>query len=463
MKISDTLTNQKKELEFSDKVRIYLCGVTVYDQSHIGHARTIIVFDTLRRFLEANNIPVELIQNFTDVDDKIINRAKEQGESASGLSTKYIQTYFEDSDRLNIKRATNYPKATEHIEDMINLIKELVDKESAYVSKNGVYFRVSKFSEYGKLSKKKTEDLESGSRIEVDESKENPLDFALWKFSDTQPNWESPWGKGRPGWHIECSAMSIKYLGKNFEIHGGGRDLIFPHHENEIAQSESFTSEQFAKIWMHAGMITINGEKMSKSVGNVKSINHVLETWGPNVARLFCISGHYSKPIDYTEELLKENLIRLRQIETCYYELRLADKTEEFEDISSLLNESKEKFDAALNDDFNTSLGLSVFFNMIKTINSLAADEKITKNISEQTLPVLEYMLEVLGLKVQTVSDDEIKSTFELINKREKLREEKKFKDADKIREEIASLGISLIDHKNKTLWMKKEPIKAEK
>ena len=463
MKISDTLTNQKKELEFSDKVRIYLCGVTVYDQSHIGHARTIIVFDTLRRFLEANNIPVELIQNFTDVDDKIINRAKEQGESASGLSTKYIQTYFEDSDRLNIKRATNYPKATEHIKDMINLIEELVTKESAYVSRNGVYFRVSKFSEYGKLSKKKTEDLESGSRIEIDESKESPLDFALWKFSDTQPNWESPWGKGRPGWHIECSAMSIKYLGKNFEIHGGGRDLIFPHHENEIAQSESFTSEQFAKIWMHAGMITINGEKMSKSIGNVKSINHVLESWGPNVVRLFCISGHYSKPIDYTEDLLKENLIRLRQIETCYYELRLADKIEELEDISSLLKESREKFDAALNDDFNTSLGLSVFFNMIKTINSLASDERLSKNISEQALPVLEYMLEVLGLKVQTVSDDEIKSIFDLIDKREKLRDEKKFEEADKIRDQIASLGISLIDHKNKTLWMKKEAIKAEK
>ena len=361
MKISDTLTNQKKELEFSDKVRIYLCGVTVYDQSHIGHARTIIVFDTLRRFLEANGTQVELIQNFTDVDDKIINRAKEQGESASGLSTKYIQTYFEDSDRLNIRRATNYPKATEHIDDMINLIQNLVDKESAYVSKNGVYFRVSKFSEYGKLSKKKTEDLESGARIEVDESKESPLDFALWKFSDGQPNWESPWGKGRPGWHIECSAMSIKYLGKNFEIHGGGRDLIFPHHENEIAQSESFTSEQFAKIWMHAGMITINGEKMSKSVGNVKSINHVLESWGPNVARLFCISGHYSKPIDYTEDLLKENLIRLRQIETCYYELRLAEESQETEDISSLLEESREKFDAALNDDFNTSLGFLYF------------------------------------------------------------------------------------------------------
>ena len=463
MKISDTLTNQKKELEFLDKVRIYLCGVTVYDKSHIGHARTIIVFDTLRRFLEANNIPVELIQNFTDVDDKIINRAKEQKESANALSSKYIQSYFDDSDRLNIKRATNYPKATEHIEDMIDLIQKLVENEFAYASKNGVYFRVSKFSGYGKLSKKKTEDLDSGSRIEIDESKESPLDFALWKFSAEQPNWESAWGRGRPGWHIECSAMSIKYLGMNFEIHGGGRDLIFPHHENEIAQSESFTSEPFAKIWMHAGMITINGEKMSKSVGNVKSINFVLDSWGSNVVRLFCISGHYSKPIDYTEDLLKENLIKLRQIETCYYELRLADQTGESDDISPLLKESREKFDAALNNDFNTSLGLSVFFNMIKTINSLAADEKITKTIANKTLPILEYMLEVLGIKIQTVSDDEIKTVFELINKREALREEKQFEDADKIRERISNMGISLIDHKNKTLWMKKETVKAEK
>ena len=463
IRIHDTLTNSKKELEFSDKVRIYLCGVTVYDQSHIGHARTIIVFDTLRRFLEANGTQVEFIQNFTDVDDKIINRAKEQGESASGLSSKYIQTYFEDSDRLNIRRATNYPKATEHIDDMINLIQKLVDNESAYVSKNGVYFRVSKFSEYGKLSKKKTEDLESGARIEVDEAKESPLDFALWKFSDEQPNWESPWGKGRPGWHIECSAMSIKYLGKNFEIHGGGRDLIFPHHENEIAQSESFTSEQFAKIWMHAGMITINGEKMSKSIGNVKSINHVLESWGPNVARLFCVSGHYSKPIDYTEDLLKENLIKLRQIETCYYELRLAEETQKTEDVSSLLEDSRVKFDAALNDDFNTPLALSVFFNMIKNVNSLAAEEKITKNMSEKMLPVLEYMLDVLGLKIQTVSDEEIESVFALIKKRENLREQKQFEEADKIRDEIASRGISLIDHKNRTIWMKKEIIKAEK
>ena len=256
--------------------------------------------------------------------------------------------------------------------------------------------------------------------------------------------------------------MSIKYLGDEFEIHGGGRDLIFPHHENEIAQSESFTGKPFAKIWMHAGMITINGEKMSKSVGNIKSINHVLDLWGPNVARLFCISGHYSKPIDYTEELLKENLIRFRQIETCYYELRLAGQQEELEDISSLLDESREKFDSALNNDLNTPLGLSIFFNMIKTINSLAAKEKISIKMSEKALPVLEYMLDVLGIKIQTVSDDEIKSIFKLLEKREELRKNKQFEEADEIRREISDMGIQLIDHKTKTLWMKKEKINSD-
>jgi len=462
MKIQDTLSDSEKELDITKKVRIYLCGVTVYDVSHIGHARTIIVFDTLRRFLEANGTNVEFIQNFTDVDDKIIKKANESDETAEIISNKNIQSYFEDFNRLNVKTATEYPKATEHIEDMINLIRNLVDKDIAYVSKNGVYFRVSKFPEYGKLSKKKIDDLESGARVEIDESKDSPFDFALWKFSDELPNWNSPWGKGRPGWHIECSAMSIKYLGDEFEIHGGGRDLIFPHHENEIAQSESFTGKPFAKIWMHAGMITINGEKMSKSVGNIKSINHVLDLWGPNVARLFCISGHYSKPIDYTEELLKENLIRLRQIETCYYELRLAGQQEELEDISSLLDESREKFDSALNNDLNTPLGLSIFFNMIKTINSLAAEEKISIKMSEKALPVLEYMLDVLGIKIQTVSDDEIESIFKLLEKREELRKNKQFEEADDIRREISDMGIQLIDHKTRTLWMKKEKINSD-
>ena len=255
MKLQDTLSNSEQTLDVSKKVRVYLCGVTVYDESHIGHARTIIVFDVLRKYLENKGIGVEFIQNFTDVDDKIINRAKLENSTAEQISTRYIQNYFDDFDRLNVKRATKYPKATEHIDDIINFIRGLIEKNMAYVSKNGVYFSVSKFPQYGKLSKKKIDELQSGARIEVDEAKEDPLDFALWKFSDVAPLWDSPWGKGRPGWHIECSAMSIRYLGENFDIHGGGRDLIFPHHENEIAQSESFTSKQFAKIWMHVGMV----------------------------------------------------------------------------------------------------------------------------------------------------------------------------------------------------------------
>jgi len=462
LEIYDTLTDSKKQLLTDKKIRIYLCGVTVYDDAHIGHARTIVIFDTLRRFLESNGNDVDLIQNFTDVDDKIIKKASDTNTSADLVSTKYIEDYFVDFDALNIKRATEYPKATGHIQDMINLISDLIEKKIAYTAKNGVYFSISKFSEYGKLSKKNVEELESGSRIEVDESKNNPLDFALWKFSDSKPLWNSPWGTGRPGWHIECSAMSIKYLGENFDIHGGGRDLIFPHHENEIAQSESFTGKPFAKIWMHAGMITINGEKMSKSLGNVKTVRHVLENWGPNVIRLFCLSGHYSKPIDYTEDLLKENLVKWRQLETCYYELRLANGTGGADSISSIILDSKQKFDISIENDFNTPQALTEFFNMIKNINGLAAEEKITKDIADMIMPILEYMLDVLGLNVVKATDDEISSIFELIERREEYRKNKQFEEADSIREKISNMGISLIDHKEKTLWMKKEEIKAD-
>ena len=462
IKIFDTLTAKEKNLEFEDKVRIYLCGVTVYDDSHIGHARTIVIFDTLRRFLESNNVKVELIQNFTDVDDKIIKKANETGETAQNISNKYIERYFEEFDQLNIKRANEHPKATDHIQDMIDLISDLLKKELAYVAKNGVYFKVSKFSNYGNLSKKNTEDLESGARVEVDESKNDPLDFALWKFSTDSPNWDSPWGTGRPGWHIECSAMSIKYLGENFEIHGGGRDLIFPHHENEIAQSESFTQKPFAKIWMHAGMITINGEKMSKSLGNVKTLKYVLDNWGPNIIRLFCLSGHYSKPIDYTEDLLKENLIKWRQLETCYYELRLAH-AEGSSNVAEIVLQSKKKFYEALENDFNTPMALTEFFNMIKSINALAAEEKITKNDADIVMPVLEEMLNVLGFNITKTTDEEIKSIFDLLEQREEFRKNKQFDEADKIREQISDKGIYLIDHKTKTLWMKKEKIIAEK
>ena len=452
----------KTELEFSGKVKIYLCGVTVYDDAHIGHARTIIVFDVLRRFLESQKIPVEFVQNFTDVDDKIIERALQEKTTAVELAAKYTKNYFVDFDGLNVKRATMYPKATEHIEDMQNLISNLVDKKYAYITKNGVYFSVSKFTEYGKLSKKKTDDLISGARVAVDEEKNNPIDFALWKFSNSEPSWDSPWGKGRPGWHIECSAMSLKYLGENFEIHGGGRDLIFPHHENEIAQSESFMSNQFTKIWMHVGMITINGEKMSKSLGNVKSVNHVLENWGPNIIRLFCLSGSYSKPIDYSEKFLKENITKLRQIESCYYELRLAEGTDEETIAEKLVKECREEFDSALNNDLNTPLALTAFYKLIREVNSLAAEEKITQTSAEIVLPEFERMSGILGIQILKVSDAEKNEINQMIKKRDEYRIQKNYEQADSIRAKIAEKNIIFFDHKNKTTWVMQEKIKAE-
>lgn len=462
MKLQDTLSNTKQELDISKKVKIYLCGVTVYDESHIGHARTIIIFDVLRKYLEQKGIEVEFIQNFTDVDDKIINRAAEENTTAEKISLKYIKNYFGDFDGLNVKRATNYPKATEHIEDIIKFIEVLISKQIAYTTKNGVYFAVSKFPEYGKLSKKKIDELQSGARIEVDEAKNNPLDFAVWKFSDTNPIWDSPWGKGRPGWHIECSAMSIKYLGENFDIHGGGRDLIFPHHENEIAQSESCTGVSFAKIWMHVGMVTIGGEKMSKSVGNVESIKHVLENWGPNIIRLFCLSGHYSKPIDYSEELLRENLTKWRQVETCYYELIHANN-ENSNQLESIINKIRTEFDTALEDDFNTHLALSAFFQLVKEGNRLAAEEKLGKKDAKILKNELEQMMKILGLTIPPMTDVEKVQIDNMIVNREKFRKEKKFQEADKIRDKLNEMNIELIDHKDKTIWMKKEFIKSEK
>ena len=462
MKLQDTLSNKEKKIDAKNAVRIYLCGVTVYDESHIGHARTIIVFDVLRRFMESKGIKVNFIQNFTDVDDKIINRAKIEGILASQISEKYINRYFSDFDNLNVKRANNYPKATEHISDIIEFIQKLIEKQIAYISKNGVYFSVSKFPEYGKLSKKKIGELKLGARIEIDEHKKDPLDFALWKFSEIEPTWESPWGKGRPGWHIECSTMSIKYLGENFEIHGGGRDLIFPHHENEIAQSESYTQNQFAKIWMHVGMVTINGEKMSKSLGNIKSIKYVLENWGPNIIRLFCLSGHYSKPIDYSEDLLKENLIKWRQIETCHFELVHVENSSQNDNISEMVRKISQEFDEALESDFNTHLALSAFFTLVKETNRLAAEEKLGVNETKSVMPEFERMMNILGLQIPKISLEEKSKIDEMILNRERLRKEKKFSEADKIRDALNEMNLELIDHKGKTVWMKKEKIKSD-
>ncbi|MBA4438913.1 MAG: cysteine--tRNA ligase [Nitrosopumilaceae archaeon] len=461
MNIQDTLSNTEQKLDNSEKIKIYLCGVTVYDESHIGHARTIIVFDVLRKYLESKNVQVELIQNFTDVDDKIINRAKDEKVSAQEISKRYIENYFRDFDKLNIQRATNYPKATEHIEDIIEFIKKLIDKEIAYVSENGVYFSVSKFPEYGKLSKKKIDDLKSGSRIQIDETKKDPLDFAVWKFSDIEPLWDSPWGKGRPGWHIECSVMSMKYLGGNFDIHGGGRDLIFPHHENEIAQSEAHSDGKFAKIWMHVGMVTITGEKMSKSLGNTKSIKHVLENWGPNIIRLFCLSGHYSKVIDYSEEMLKENITKWRQVETCYFELIHANSNQQ-EDISDKIKNISSEFDKSLEDDLNTHLALSTFFQLVKETNRLAASEKLGVENSQIIMKEFERISNILGLEIPKMNQEEKQKIDNMISNREKFREEKQFEKADQIRDELNEMNIELMDHKGKTIWMKKEKIKKD-
>ena len=462
MKLQDTLRNSEQKLQDTEKIKIYLCGVTVYDESHIGHARTIIVFDVLRKYLESKGREIEFIQNFTDVDDKIINKANTEKVTAEEISTRYIENYFRDFDGLNVKRATNYPKATEHIEDIVKFIEKLIEKDVAYVSKNGVYFAVTKFSEYGKLSKKKIDELQSGSRIQIDETKKDPLDFAVWKFSDTNPTWESPWGKGRPGWHIECSAMSIKYLGENFDIHGGGRDLIFPHHENEIAQSESHTGKQFAKIWMHVGMVTITGEKMSKSLGNTKSIKQVLENWGPNIIRLFCLSGHYSKVIDYSEEMLKENLTKWRQVETCYFELIHANN-ENQENISENIRKIGIEFDKSLESDFNTHLALSAFFQLVKETNRVAAAEKLGKENANIIKKEFERIANILGLTIPEMNQNEKYEIDNLILNREKLRKEKQFEKADKIRDELNEMNIELIDHKERTIWMKKEKIKSEK
>lgn len=462
MKIQDTLSNSEKEIHTSGKVRIYLCGVTVYDQSHIGHARTIIVFDVLRRYLEEKGTDVEIVQNFTDIDDKIINRADAENTTAQIISSRYIKDYFEDFDRLNVKRAASYPKATEHIEDIVKFIERLVEKKVAYPAKNGVYFSVSKFPEYGKLSKKNTEQLQSGARIEVDESKADPLDFAVWKFSDSEPAWDSPWGVGRPGWHIECSAMSTKYLGENFDIHGGGRDLIFPHHENEIAQSESCTNSPFAKTWMHVGMVTINGEKMSKSLGNIRSIKRVLEDWGPNIIRLFCLSGHYSKPIDYSEELLKENLTKWRQAEICFYEMVHASCQTGGGNIKKIVQKCAHDFDSALECDFNTHLALSAFFMLVKETNRIAAEDELASVNAEVAQKEFARMSRILGLNLPEVTSTQKLEIDALVSERERLRREKHFEDADKIRNKLSEMNIDTIDHKGRTVWIKKEKIKAD-
>jgi cysteinyl-tRNA synthetase len=463
----DNKHNDNDEGENNNIVRIYLCGLTVYDDSHIGHARTIILFDVLRRYLIFKGYKVKFIQNFTDVDDKIINRAKAEGLKAEEIAAKYTNNYFKDFDSLNVLRADLYPRATENIKEMIKLIEGLIKNGHAYLSLNGVYFRVKSFPDYGKLSKRSIEELESGYRIEVDPSKEDPLDFALWKFYSDLPVWDSPWGKGRPGWHIECSAMALKYLGCPFEIHGGGHDLVFPHHENEIAQSEAFSEKQFAKLWLHTGMVTINSEKMSKSLGNIVTIQQAFNRWGMNTLRIYCMSVQYSKPLDYTDKLLTESSQRWRQIETCAYELRFASSKEtvvgggggELESaVKKLSDESMKEFQSAIEDNMNTTVALGVFMKFVTELNRYAAADKLIQSIAHLALGSFSNFMDILGLKVIEATDEERKVIEQLIIVRNKLRAEKNFKSSDDIRKKlIDKYSVELMDHKDRTIWKKVE------
>ena len=474
MNILDTLSSTEQKLHNSEKIKIYLCGVTVYDESHIGHARTIIVFDVLRKYLENKNIQVELIQNFTDVDDKIINKAKEENVSAQEISNRYIENYFRDFDKLNIKHATNYPKATEHIEDIIEFIKKLIDKEIAYVSDNGVYFSVSKFPEYGKLSKKKIDELKSGSRIQVDETKKDPLDFAVWKFSDVEPVWESPWGKGRPGWHIECSVMSMKYLGGNFDIHGGGRDLIFPHHENEIAQTEALTKKTFSTYWVHNNFIRFGDEKMSKSLGNVIKARDYMKQYSPEILKFIILSVHYRSELNIDSKQSHQAISRLARI---YYALKRAkelsnDANQTADDsFNSHLLSIRESIDKALNDDFNTPKVFASLFESVRLFNTEIATKK-TKDpmlkgnafqflllfktygdlfsLFNETPSTFLKELDMILIKERNIDIEYIESQILL---RKKARESKDFNLSDSIRDNLKKMTVLIQDTPQGTSW----------
>lgn len=461
MNIYDTLTKEYQSLPYDGNViGIYVCGVTVYDNSHIGHARTIVVFDVLNRYLKSKGIATYLVENFTDIDDKIINRSRIEGVDANELASKYIRLYFEDFHALNVTDANMHPRATNHINEIIQIISGLLAKGYAYISTNGVYFRVRSFARYGELSKKTLSQLETGARVEVDTSKERPLDFALWKFYSDQPCYRSPWGDGRPGWHIECSAMVLKYLGESIEIHGGGNDLIFPHHENEIAQSESYTGRRLAKIWMHVGMVTINTEKMSKSLGNIISIKDALQKWGSNTIRLFCLSVRHTKPLDYQDLFLKEAAQKWKQIESCTWELESwrEGSSSTTDTIANLCTQTKQSFDQAMDNNLDTPSAIRVFMRFVNEINRMASEGAIDEEVAIRAKPIIHYMLNILGLRIASVTAEERQQIDRMIEMREKLRKMQKYKEADSVRIELANkYSVELTDHKYKTTWRKRE------
>ena len=456
MQVYNTLTNRKEEFVPIEpgKVRMYVCGPTVYNFFHIGNARPFVVFDTLRRYFIYRGYEVKFVQNFTDVDDKIINRAKEEGISAPEVSEKYIKEYFDDAEALGVMKADVHPKVSEHIPEIIEFVQTLIDKGYAYEADGDVYYSTRKFPEYGKLSGQNSDDLESGARIAIGEVKEDPLDFALWKArkEESEIAWESPWGMGRPGWHIECSTMAKKHLGETIDIHGGGQDLTFPHHENEIAQSEACNGVPFARYWMHNGYINVDGKKMSKSLNNFFTVRDIRGQYSGDVIRFFLLSGHYRSPINFSDTLMEQSKQGYERIATAIETLEFlktngSDEAmaDEAAKIASL-DQYRDKFIESMDDDLNTADGIAAIFELVSEIN-LDVRDGASKSFAGEALKRIKELTGVLGLFGSKDEEGGLGDDIQaLIDERQAARKEKNWARADEIRDQLAAMGITLKD-----------------
>jgi cysteinyl-tRNA synthetase len=463
MKIFNTLTRQKEELKtlVPNELKVYACGPTVYNYIHIGNARPLCVFDTFRRYMEYRGYKVNFVQNFTDIDDKIIRRANEEGTDYKTVSEKYIEEFWTDAKGMNVREATVHPKATENIDEIINIVSTLIEKGYAYAVDNGdVYFSPKQFNEYGKLSHQPLEDLEAGARINIGEVKREPMDFALWKSAKPgEPYWESPWGHGRPGWHIECSAMVRRYLGETIDIHCGGQDLVFPHHENEIAQSECCNGVPFANYWMHNGFISVDNVKMSKSLGNFFTVRDVANEYGYEPIRYFLISSHYRSPINYSVDIIEQCKASLVRLYNCRESLDFALKNAvdtvpaDAEDIKKSLDMRREQFIRVMDDDLNTADAISAVFELVKDINTKVITDAPAKELVEYATNLFDELTGVLGLvynrKTESL-DDEIEK---LIEARTQARKDRNWAEADRIRDELKAQGIVLEDTPQGVKW----------
>lgn len=463
MKIFNTLTRQKEELKtiVSNELKVYACGPTVYNFIHIGNARPLCVFDTFRRYMEYRGYKVNFVQNFTDIDDKIIRRANEEGTDYKTVSEKYIEEFWTDAKGMNVREATTHPKATENIDEIINIVSTLIEKGYAYAVDNGdVYFSPKQFKEYGKLSHQPLEDLEAGARINVEEVKREPMDFALWKSAKPgEPYWESPWGHGRPGWHIECSAMVRRYLGETIDIHCGGQDLVFPHHENEIAQSECCNGVPFANYWMHNGFISVDNVKMSKSLNNFFTVRDVANEYGYEPIRYFLISSHYRSPINYSVDIIEQCKASLVRLYNCRESLDFAMKNAtdtapaNTDEIKAKLTSRKDQFITSMDDDLNTADAISAIFELVKDINTTVITDAPSKELVELATILFDELTGVLGLvynrKTESL-DDEIEK---MIEARTQARKDRNWAEADRIRDELKAQGIVLEDTPQGVKW----------